>query len=104
MDRNSALKSAAAYAKEVCGVLSPLYVILYGSYTHGTPTQESDIDIAVVFDGYNGNWLKDSALLWQLTRNVSTLIEPVILDRKNDPSGFVEQVIKTGEVLYTTTS
>lgn len=104
MDRNTALENAAAYAREVCNVLSPLYIILYGSYTNGVPTEESDIDIAVIFDGYDGNWIKDSAMLWKLTRKVSTLIEPVLLDRQKDPSGFVEDVIKNGEVLYSTTA
>lgn len=102
MDRKAALESATEYAREVCNVFSPLYILLYGSYTNGAATEDSDIDIAVIFDDYDGNWIKDSALLWKLTRKVSTLIEPVILDRKKDPSGFVEEVIKTGQVLYST--
>ncbi len=99
MDRATALSSAAAYAAEVRKVFSPLSIVLYGSYAKGTATPDSDIDVAVIFDGYSGNWLKDSALLWGLTMNISTLIEPVLLDRAQDPSGFVEEVYKTGEVL-----
>lgn len=99
MDRATALSSAAAYAAEVRKVFNPLSIVLYGSYAKGTATPDSDIDVAVIFDGYSGNWLKDSALLWGLTMNISTLIEPVLLDRAQDPSGFVEEVYKTGEVL-----
>jgi predicted nucleotidyltransferase len=100
VDRETALRNATAYAAEVRKVLNPFSIVLYGSYAKGTPTHESDIDIAVIFDGYNGNWLKDSALLWGLTIEISTLIEPVLLDRTQDPSGFVQEIFKTGEVLY----
>ena len=100
MDKNTAIKTATAYAAEVCRVLQPQTIILYGSYANGSPSQESDIDIAVIFNGYNGNWLKDSALLWKLTRQISTHIEPILLDRTRDSSGFVENILAQGEVLY----
>ena len=100
MDRKAALKNATAYAVEVCKVLSPYTIIMYGSYAKGTATFESDIDIAVIFDDYQGNWLKDSALLWKLTRCVNTSIEPILLDRTHDPSGFVQEILDTGEILY----
>jgi predicted nucleotidyltransferase len=100
MDRETALNNAAVYASEVCKVFDPFNIILFGSYVNGMATQESDIDIAVIFDGYTGNWLQDSAMLWGLTRKVSTYIEPILLDRTHDPSGFVEDVYKTGKVLY----
>jgi len=100
MDRNTALTTATEYAAEVRKVLNPFTIIMYGSHVKGTATSDSDIDIAVIFDGYNGNWLKDSALLWNLTRKISTSIEPVLLDRTQDPSGFVEQIFNTGEILY----
>jgi len=100
MDRETALKTATAYAEEVRKVFNPISVIMFGSYAKGVPSPESDIDIAVIFNGYNGNWLNDSAKLWELTRRVSTYIEPVLLDKANDPSGFVESIYNTGELLY----
>jgi len=100
MDKEAALTIATEYAAEVCKVLNPLSIILYGSYANETESNESDIDITVIFNDYNGNWLQDSALLWRLTRKVSTTIEPVLLDRAKDPSGFVEDIFKRGRVLY----
>ena len=100
MDRESALKSAMTYAVEVKKIFDPYSIILYGSYANGTPDPESDIDVAVIFNDYQGDWLKDSALLWKLTRNVSTRIEPILLDRTQDANGFVNSVLNTGEVLY----
>ena len=101
MDRATALENATVYAEEVRKALNPYSIVLYGSYAKDSATEDSDIDIAVIFDGYTGDWLKDSALLWKLTRSVSTAIEPILLDRTQDPSGFVEEVVSTGEVLYT---
>ncbi len=100
MDRNAAINVASAYAVEVCKVFNPSSIIMYGSYAKGNARPESDIDVAVIFDGYNGDWLEDSSRLWQLTMKVSTLIEPVLLDRTTDPGGFVEDILKVGEVLY----
>jgi len=100
VDRATAIKNAYEYAAEVRKVFDPFSIVLYGSYAGGAPTPESDIDIAVVFDDYEGDWLKDSATLWELTINISTLIEPILLDRAKDPSGFVEGIFKSGEILY----
>ncbi len=100
MDRATALSRAKAYADEVCKVFKPSSIVMYGSYAKDTARPESDIDIAVIFDRYNGNRLEDSALLWKLTMKVSTDIEPILLDRANAIDSFVNDVINTGEVLY----
>lgn len=55
-------------------------ILLYGFYAKVTAREESDIDVAVVFDGYSGEWLKDSAMLWRLTVPISLDIEPVLGD------------------------
>ena len=60
----------------------------------------SDIDVAVIFNGFSSDWLETSARLWHLTRRVSTYIEPILLDTTEDKSGFVKHVIKTGQVIY----
>jgi predicted nucleotidyltransferase len=75
LDRAAALSRARTYAAEVCKILKPSSIIMYGSYAKDTALPESDIDIAVIFDGYDGNRLEDSALLWKLTMNVSTDIK-----------------------------
>jgi len=100
MDRETAIGIANQYAQVVAGELSPFAIFLYGSYASNDASQNSDIDIAVIFNGFYGNWLKTSAKLWKLRRNISDNIEPILLDESNDPSGFVEDIIRTGEVLY----
>ena len=100
MDRAAAIKTAQQYAQIVAGELSPSAILLYGSYAKGMAHVGSDIDVAVVFDGFNGNWLETSSKLWKLRRDISDDIEPILLDRMKDPSGFVEDIYKVGEILY----
>ena len=96
MDKAAAMRYAAKYAESVKTVCDPLAVVLYGSYANGTPNENSDIDIAVIFDGFNGDFLALSATLYRLTCDVSTTIEPIILDLANDKSNFAQTVLRTG--------
>jgi predicted nucleotidyltransferase len=75
-------------------------LILYGSSVHGSTTDESDIDIAVIFNEFNGDWFGVYRHLSGLRRSVSTYIEPVLLDSANDKSGFAQEVMATGELLF----
>jgi predicted nucleotidyltransferase len=100
MDKKSALKIARQYANEVINELNPDKIMLFGSYAKNNAREESDIDIAVIFDGFKGDWYKVYVKLASLTRKVSTYIEPVLLDSRDDRSGFVEEVLRTGEMVY----
>lgn len=97
MDKNRALEYAKDYALKVKEFCSPTAIFLYGSYINGTPTEESDIDIAVIFDDFNGDFLETSALLYRLTCGISTIIEPVLLDISKDKSGFITEIMRNGK-------
>ena len=100
MDKNEAIYIAKRYAEEVTKEIHPEKIILYGSYASGTAKGDSDIDIAVIYNGFTGDFLKASSHLCSLTWGISSLIEPILLDRARDKSGFVEEIIRTGEVIY----
>ena len=100
MDKTAALKIAIRYAQEVTRVMKPDRIILFGSHARGNPSDESDIDIAVVLDGLNGDWFHTCNILSSLTWKVSTFIEPVLLDLQDSQSGFLEEVLRTGDVVY----
>ena len=102
LDKTTVREIAYRYAEEVRAVLAPDAVVLFGSYVNGSPHEWSDIDIAVIINGFQGNWLETASMLCGLTRRVSIDIEPHLLDEMCDRSGFVEHVIKTGEVIYST--
>lgn len=100
LDKATVIKTVEQYALAVTKELKPQSIFLYGSYVNGNANDDSDIDVAVVFNGYSGEWLKDSAMLWRLTVPISLDIEPVLLDSTKDPSGFVADIFKTGKMIY----
>lgn len=96
MDRRKALIDSRKYAEKVKKRFPDCKIVMYGSYAYGNPTQDSDIDIAVIFNGFTGDWLKASSQLWEDTEEINTKIEPVLLDREEDESGFCEHVLNIG--------
>ena len=96
MDKIAAINDSRKYAEHVKKYFPECRIILYGSYANGNPDNDSDIDIAVVFNGFSGDWLQTSSQLWKETESVNTKIEPVLLDENKDASGFCEHVIETG--------
>ena len=104
LDKAKARQIAHEYSEKVCRALSPKSVILFGSYVNGTPHEYSDIDIAVVFENYQGDWFETAVLLQRLRRNIDDNsgggIEPHLLDETKDRSGFLSHIRKTGELIY----
>jgi predicted nucleotidyltransferase len=88
-------------------ILAPKSVVLFGSFVNGDFNEDSDIDIAVVFNDFKGNWLETAVLLQRLRRDVDDAIpygiEPHLMDETKDPSGFLEHIMKTGEIIYEAT-
>ena len=91
---------ARLYAQKVKSRMPVSMVVLYGSHVKGTARKTSDIDIAVVVDKFRGDYLKASADLFDLVRTLNKRIEPVLLCRENDKSGFPENVLKHGKIIY----
>ena len=54
----------------------------------------------MVVDKFRGDYLKASAELFNLVRAVNRRIEPVLLCRENDKSGFLENVLNHGKIIY----
>ena len=103
LDKTEVRQIANEYSQEVKRILNPDKIILFGSYVNGNPHDESDIDIAVLVSGINGeNWYNARIKLQDIRWNKANFIdvEPHLLDESRDPSGFVEHVVKTGEIIY----
>ena len=96
MAENEVIDIAKAYAEKVRRIMTPKAVILYGSHAKGTATKDSDIDIAVIVDTIETDYLSAVTQLWSLTRSVNDEIEPVLLVDGNDESGFLSTVKSTG--------
>ncbi|MDE6090802.1 MAG: nucleotidyltransferase domain-containing protein [Duncaniella sp.] len=95
MDKEQAIKLAQRYKAVVAERLPLKALYLYGSFSKGTYTAESDIDIAVVLERLNDDYFEDTPLLWKLRRKISNLIEPVLLTEDQD-NPLYSDIIKTG--------
>ena len=100
LDKAAVVSYAKRYAEEVRKEYDPHAIVLFGSYANGNPHEDSDIDIAVVYDGFNGDWLATSSKLWRMCENVNLYIEPILLDTKRDRSGLADYVMKNGNIIY----
>lgn len=100
MDKKSALEIAQTYATLVQENFDVKRILLYGSYAKGTPNKNSDIDIAVIVDDIEGDYLAQQTKLFKLRRGIDLRIEPVLLLNSRDYSGFLAEIMATGEVIY----
>ena len=95
MDKEQAINFARRYKNLVTERLPIKAIYLYGSFSKGTYTPESDIDIAVIVDHLNDDYFTDTPLLWKLRRKISNLIEPVLLTEDISNPLYVD-IMKTG--------
>lgn len=80
-------------------------VILFGSYAHGHPGSDSDIDVAVVSPDFGVNPIKEGVLLMEIFEEIDPRIEPRAYSEAEyesaRPGSFLyEEVIRKGTVLY----
>lgn len=99
------MKTIRAFARRIAEEFRPRRIILFGSYACGTPTEESDVDLMVVFGGRGS--AADRALeillatdypgfsLDLLVRTESEIRRRV---RMND--WFLKDIIEHGKVIY----
>ena len=52
-------------------------IYLFGSYARGTATDESDIDIAIISNDFEGDRFLDRRKIVPLRRNIDRRIEPI---------------------------
>lgn len=96
MDKKEAIEKVKQY-KVLLGKHFDLdSVYLFGSYAKDTCSDDSDIDVAVVVKNISGDYFTVNPLLWKLRRQVDDRIEPILFDRKNDISGFLDEIKRNG--------
>ncbi len=96
MAENEVIDIAKAYADQVRKMMETKAIILFGSHAKGTATPNSDIDIAVIVDKIDSDYLSVVSKLWSLTRDINDEIEPVLMIDGADQSGFLQTVKNTG--------
>ena len=100
MDKKEIDRKLKKYISLVKKEYSPRKIVLYGSYSRGNYNENSDIDVAVIVDKIEGDFLELEFQLFKLRRNIDDRIEPVLLEENNDKSGFLESILEYGKVIY----
>jgi len=100
LDKKEVREIAIKYTDRVRQVYKPKQVIVFGSYIDGSPNADSDIDIAVIFDNVEGDWLETWGRLIGLREGISYDIETHMLDETCNRSGFLDHIRKNGEVIF----
>jgi predicted nucleotidyltransferase len=94
------IEKVKQYADIVKQTMTVKKIILYGSFARGNEHEHSDIDVAVIVDKIEGNYLELSTRLFELVNGVDIRIEPVLLSEDSDNSGFIESILKYGREIH----
>jgi len=102
LDKAEAIDIAKKYANEVLKVLDVDAIIFFGSFVHGYPHEYSDLNIAVIAEGFEGDWWEMSSLLHTIASGFSCIISPEFFDdlTPNRKGEYIGQGIENGIVLY----
>ncbi len=96
MDKSEIIDKVKDYSVLLKKHLNFEKIYLYGSYAKNIYHPDSDIDVAIVVNHIEGDFFSIHPLLWKLRREIDDRIEPILIERKNDKSGFLQEIEKTG--------
>lgn len=96
MDKREAIKKVKEYSLLLKQYFPLEKVYLFGSYAKNTNRADSDIDVAIVVSHIEGDYFSIHPLLWKLRRQVDDRIEPILIERDNDNSGFLSEIQRYG--------
>jgi predicted nucleotidyltransferase len=96
MDHAEVIKKLQIYKKLLSQHMIFDELILYGSYAKGNARKDSDVDVAVVVKKLSGDYFSTRPLLWKIRREVDDRIEPILIEKDHDESGFLSEIIKNG--------
>lgn len=99
MDKREVTKKLKKFAEVLKKNMRFKKMVLYGSYANGNSKPHSDIDVAIIVDNNDYDYFQSNLLMRQLRRDIDSRIEPMIFEEGNDPSGFLEDILKHGEVI-----
>lgn len=94
--------------ERIVSALRPEKIVLFGSYAHGNPTPDSDVDLLVIMElqgDYKEKYRAISKLLYPRQFPVDILlrtpkeVEEALRGGK-DNSFFIREILEKGKVLY----
>lgn len=99
MDKRIVLERVKQYTEVVIKNFPVRMIILYGSYAKGTEWEYSD-NVAIIVDRIEEDILTTEAKLYSLRNDIDDRIQPILLEKGADKSGFLEEILKTGKIVY----
>ena len=96
MDKREAIYKVMQYKLLLGNHFDIESVYLFGSFANDTNREDSDIDVAVVVKNISGDFFAVNPLLWKLRRQIDDRIEPILIDKNNDKSGFLDEIKRSG--------
>ncbi len=96
MDKSEAISKVQAYKMLLKKHFEVENVYLFGSYAKDSNNADSDIDVAVVVDRFDGDYFSVTPLLWRLRREIDDRIEPILIERAYDDGNFLAEIQKYG--------
>ncbi|MFH1051681.1 MAG: nucleotidyltransferase domain-containing protein [bacterium] len=100
MDKSEVIEKLRNYSKRINEISNPELIYLFGSYAKGNWHKDSDIDVAVIFDKLNVDRYDIMKKILRIRRDIDLKIEPIIFEKGVDPSGFLQTIIDTAELIY----
>jgi len=73
-------------------------VYLFGSFARKSMEEDSDIDVAIVSDNFDGFVISDNEMILSKTKNINRMIEPHPFRTEDftEDNPFVKEIISTG--------
>jgi predicted nucleotidyltransferase len=99
MDKSEVITIVSKYKVLVSKHFDIENMILFGSYAKGNQKDDSDIDVAVVVNSITQDFFSYAPLLWKLRREIDDRIEPILIEKNKDESGFLKEILKTGLII-----
>jgi predicted nucleotidyltransferase len=92
MDKKEAIIKVRQYKLLLQNKFDVDQVFLFGSYAKGTNHKDSDIDVAIIVNKISDDYFATTPLLWKLRRQIDDRIEPILFEKDNDKSGFIDEI------------
>jgi predicted nucleotidyltransferase len=105
MVARSVIESVRIYLRKVNENGIPVsFGVLFGSHARGTSDDQSDIDLLVVSQHFDGKKDKrETSLLWQLTVDTDSRVEPIPVGERewldDDSRAIVEIARREGQIV-----
>ena len=99
MDKSEVIDKLLKYKVLVSKHFDIDMIVLFGSYAKGNQKADSDIDVAVIVNSVESDYFTYAPLLWKLRREIDDRIEPILIEKNHDESGFLNEVLTYGLIL-----